>query len=112
MVKFETIKSDEVKFGANNFLEIARKKAVTDDGENEFISVSRGFVDNTGARRYRKSISVPLVTEVIDFVSGKVKEMGEGAKSLEETKKEMTENDVEKQQEAPQEEAKPEGAEE
>ena len=37
MVDFETIKSEEVKFGKNNFVEIARKKAKTDISENEFI---------------------------------------------------------------------------
>ena len=31
MVEFETIKSEEVKFGRNNFIEISRKKAKTND---------------------------------------------------------------------------------
>ena len=98
MVEFETVKTDEVKFGANNFLEIARKKAKSEEGENEFISISRGFVDKMGNRRYKKTVSVPLVAEVVDFVSNKVKEMGEGAPEQAETQKkeEMTENDVEK----------------
>ena len=30
-VEFQTVKSEEVKFGKNNFLEIARKKAITQD---------------------------------------------------------------------------------
>lgn len=75
MVQFETIKSEEVKFGNNNFIEIARKKAVTDEGENVFISLSRGFVTPTGEKRYRKSFTVPLNDEVIDFVSKKLKEV-------------------------------------
>ena len=32
MVQFETIKAEEIKFGNNNFLEVARKKAITDEG--------------------------------------------------------------------------------
>jgi len=43
MVEFETIKAEEVKFGRNNFIEISRKKAVTDNNETEFISIARGF---------------------------------------------------------------------
>lgn len=31
MVEFETLKAEEVKFGKNNFLEIARKKAKTEE---------------------------------------------------------------------------------
>ena len=75
MVKFETIKSEEIKFGNNNFLEIARKKAISDDGENEFISISRGFMTQDGEKRYRKSFTVPLNEEVIEFVAHTLKKM-------------------------------------
>ena len=75
MVKFETIKSEEITFGNNNFLEIARKKAIAEDGENEFISLSRGFITQTGERRYRKSFTIPLNEEVIQFVTEKLKKV-------------------------------------
>lgn len=75
MVSFETIKSEEIKFGNNNFLEVAKKKAVSDDGENIFVSLSRGFVTPTGEKRYRKSFTVPLDENVIDFVAKKIKEV-------------------------------------
>ena len=75
MVKFETIKSEEIKFGNNNFLEIARKKAISDDGENEFISISRGFMTQDGEKRYRKSFTIPLNEEVLDFVVHHLKKM-------------------------------------
>ncbi len=66
-VKFETVgKSKEHKFGKNNFLEIAKKKAITKDGQNEFISVSRGFYAPDGEKRFRKSIAIPL--ETVKFV--------------------------------------------
>ena len=44
MVEFETITTKEIKFGKNKFLEVARKKAKSPEGENEFISISRGFI--------------------------------------------------------------------
>ncbi len=75
MVTFETLKSEEIKFGNNNFLEIARKKAISEDGENEFISISRGFITMNGERRYRKSFTLPLNSEVIDFVVENLKKV-------------------------------------
>ncbi len=75
MVTFETLKSEEIKFGKNNFLEIARKRAIADDGENEFISLSRGFMTESGERRYRKSFAIPLNDEVVDFVVENLKKM-------------------------------------
>jgi hypothetical protein len=75
MVEFETIKAEEIKFGTNNFLEIARKKAITEEGENIFISISRGFFTQTGEKRYRKSFTVPMDDSVKDFIAKKIKEI-------------------------------------
>lgn len=74
-VEYKSIKSEEMKFGNNDFIEIARKKAVSESGENEFISISRGFLMMDGSKRYRKSFTLPLQKEVVEFVSQKVKEM-------------------------------------
>ena len=78
-VRFETIKSEEVTFGNNNFIEVARKKAVSESGENVFVSLSRGFTAPTGEKRYRKSFTIPMDASVVKFVSDKIAEMGEGA---------------------------------
>lgn len=75
MVQFETLKAEEVKFGNNNFIEVARKKAIAEDGENEFLSISRGFYSQTGEKRYRKSFTVPLDQNVIDFIAKTLKEV-------------------------------------
>jgi hypothetical protein len=75
MVEFETIKSEELKFGNSSFIEVARKKAITEKGENEFISVSRGFYMLDNQKRYNKSFTIPISKEVVDFVSEKIKEM-------------------------------------
>ena len=76
MVEFETINSDELSFGNNNFIEVAKKKAISEQGENIFMSISRGFVTQTGEKRYRKSFSVPIDDAVINFVADKLKELG------------------------------------
>jgi len=75
MVEFQTVKAEEIKFGKNNFLEVARKKAVADEGENEFIAISRGFFLPDGTKRFKKSLALPDDQEIKDFVSSKIKEM-------------------------------------
>ena len=59
MVEFETIKAEEIKFGRNNFIEISRKKAISDIGENEFISIARGFYLEDGQKGWKSSITLP-----------------------------------------------------
>lgn len=78
MVEFETLESDELSFGNRNFIEVAKKKAISEQGENTFLSISRGFVTQDGEKRYRKSFSVPLDQAVIKFVVDKLKEFGKG----------------------------------
>ena len=75
MVEFQTVKAEEVKFGKNNFLEVARKKAVVEDGENEFIAISRGFFLPDGTKRFKKSLAIPDEQEIKDFVSANIKEI-------------------------------------
>ena len=70
MVQFETLKNKKINFGRNNFLEVARKKAITEDGnENEFISLSRGYYLPDGTERFRKSLSVPDDPELKKFIA-------------------------------------------
>ena len=74
-VEFETVSSEKVNFGRNNFLEIARKRAKTDDGDNEFISVSRGYYLPDGSERFKKSLTIPDDEEIRSFVADKIKNM-------------------------------------
>jgi hypothetical protein len=70
MVEFKTIKAEDIKFGRNSFIEIARKVAVTDEGENEFISISKGFfLPESEEKRFRKSISLPSDAEVLEKIA-------------------------------------------
>jgi hypothetical protein len=59
MVEFETIKSKEIKFGKNSFIEISRRKVKTPVGENEFIALSRGYYLPDNTKRWRASIALP-----------------------------------------------------
>jgi len=74
-VKFDTVKAEEVKFGKNNFIEVARKKAIVEEGENEFIAISRGFFLPDGTKRFKKSIAIPDDKQIRDFISKHVKDI-------------------------------------
>jgi len=71
-VEFVTISSEKVSFGRNNFIEVARKKAVTAEGENEFISISRGYYLPDGSERFKKSLTIPDEPEIKEFVISKI----------------------------------------
>ncbi len=73
-VHFETLSSEKIGFGKSNFLEVARKKATTEEGEeNEFISLSRGYYLDDGTARFKKSLTIPDDPEIKDFVAEKIK---------------------------------------
>ena len=72
-VQFETIKSEKVNFGRNNFLEVARKRAKTSDGTNEFISVSRGYYLPDKMERFKRSLTIPDDPEIRAFVAEKIR---------------------------------------
>jgi hypothetical protein len=58
-VEFKTLKSKEVKFGKNSFIEISKRKVITPVGENEFIALSRGYYLPNEIKRWRASIALP-----------------------------------------------------
>ena len=59
MVEYETVKSKEIKFGKNSFIEISKRKVITPVGENEFIAISRGYYLPDKSKRWRASIALP-----------------------------------------------------
>ena len=59
MVEFETVKSKEVKFGKNSFIEVSKRRVKTPVGENEFIAISRGYYLPDETKRWRASIALP-----------------------------------------------------
>ncbi len=69
MVEFETIEAEEVPFGRNNFIEVSRKKAKTDQGENEFIAISRGYYLPDGSKRWKASIALPTEKDKIERIA-------------------------------------------
>jgi len=65
MVEYTTLKAEEVKYGNNNFIEVARKKVE----DNEFISLSKGFYTADGQKRYKGGIGFPDEDEIKNFIA-------------------------------------------
>jgi hypothetical protein len=62
MPEYETKDAKEYKYG-NNFIEIARKRIE----EAEFISISKGFYNKAGEKRYKGGIGFPDEQPIKDF---------------------------------------------
>lgn len=69
---FKTLKKFEQNYGTRNFFEVALKE--TDDG-NKIITFSKGFSDNTGNKRYRRSLGVEASPEMLKFILEAVKNL-------------------------------------
>ena len=65
MVEFVVKNKKTVNFGDNKFIEVARKVAKSETGENEFISISKGNMMND-IPRYRKGLG--FTTEILNEV--------------------------------------------
>ena len=75
MVEYEIIEAKEIKFGRNNFIEVARKKAISEDGENEFISISRGYYLDDGSKKWKASIALPKENEKREDIAELIKSL-------------------------------------
>ncbi len=74
-VQFETIRAEKINFGRNNFLEVARKRATTPDGTNEFISLSRGYYLPDKTERFKRSLTIPDDPEIRAFIAERIKSL-------------------------------------
>jgi len=63
---FKTLKSFEKEYGTRNFVEVALKE--TNDGENTFFSISKGFTTQNNMKRYKKSLGFAASEDVQEFL--------------------------------------------
>jgi hypothetical protein len=75
MVEFETVKSKEVKFGKNSFIEVSKRRVKTPVGENEFIAISRGYYMPDETKRWRASIALPNEKEKREKIAEIIKSL-------------------------------------
>jgi hypothetical protein len=76
---FTTLKSFAVDYGTRNFIEVALK--ATEDG-NHFISISKGYTDQGGNKRYKRSLGFQVDDNVIDFLIEKLGEIKKASAGL------------------------------
>lgn len=75
-VSFKAIKIETIDFGKNKFLEISRKEAVTAEGANEFINISRGFyTKDTKSKRFTSSVAMPMDKGLVEKVAKALKDV-------------------------------------
>lgn len=104
MVEFVTKETKDVKFGNNKFLEVARKIAKTPEGENEFISISKGFVAPTGQKRFKNALGFPADETIVKGLIAALESLKLGEEADEEEEEEEVEADEEEEVEADEEE--------
>lgn len=77
-VSFETLSSREIPFETNNFIEVAKKRANTEEASRAFVSISRGFFASGDDRqkRYKRSITMPDDSEIVCKVADALKSVG------------------------------------
>jgi len=77
---FKTIKSLEKEYGTRNFIEVALKE--TNDNENVFFSISKGFKTQNDMKRYKNSLGFAASEELQQFLVDAFKELMEAYKKL------------------------------
>jgi len=66
--RYDTLKVEEIKYGTNNFIEVARKKI----DDTEFISLSKGYYTRRGTRRYKNGLGFPDQEDIKKFLIEKL----------------------------------------
>ena len=70
-----TVKAEEIEFGRNNFIEIACKKAKTEEGETEYISISRGYYLPDKTKKFKTSIALPTEKDKLKKIADLINTM-------------------------------------
>lgn len=88
---FKTLKSFEKPYGTRNFVEVALKE--TNNGENTFFSISKGFTTQTGVKRYKKSLGFQIDGEIQNFLIDSLQKLVSEAKELPKQEKSNSEEE-------------------
>ena len=75
MVEFKTLRSKEIKFGKNSFIEISKRRVITPVGKNDFIAISRVYYLPDNTKRWRSSIALPNEKEKRENIAKLLKEL-------------------------------------
>ena len=70
---FKTLKSTMIEYYPKNFLEVARKTVE----DKEFLTISKGYINQDGNKRYKGGIGIPLKDDIPNKIIDAIKEMSE-----------------------------------
>lgn len=60
MARFDTVRETTHRFGTNSYVELARRRLVDEKGASiEFLVLTRGFIDEDGAKRWTRFVTLP-----------------------------------------------------
>lgn len=69
MALYETLREDTFRFGANGYLEVARKRLVEGGEASEFVLLTRGFVEADGRKRWTRFVTVPDDPRALEWLA-------------------------------------------
>ena len=75
MTEFVIIASERMTFRGNDFIEVARKKAVDGKRETEFLCISRGIDLADGSSQFRKVVTFPDDPKLKEFIIDNLKKI-------------------------------------
>jgi len=69
-MEYETILSEYVNYGRNKFIEISKKRVVSENAV--FLNISKGYYTPEGEKRYHRGIGFPPERAIIDALIEKL----------------------------------------
>jgi len=68
MPEYSVIKEEIKNFGKNGYIEVAFKKVVDGNDGREFITITRGYINPEGARRWVRYVTLPADEDMRQFI--------------------------------------------
>ncbi len=78
-MEYETVAVEHVDYGRNKFLEVTRKRILSED--SEFINIAKGYYTPKGDRRYQRGIGFPINEELIEALVATLRRLSKDAAS-------------------------------
>lgn len=73
---FEQVRESTLRFGANSYLEVARKRLREESGaESDFLVITRGFFEKDGVKRWTKFVTVPDAADVKEWLASALRDV-------------------------------------
>ncbi len=82
-MEYETLTSEYVDYGRNKFIEISKKKVVSENAV--FLNISKGYYTPQGTKRYQRGIGFPPQDDIVEGLMAKLKSVMDSVTEAEKT---------------------------